>query len=389
MKSNNTNSISDIIFVIIFLILLFIPMLKIDNSEASPEENKFLSKWKPLINEDVKINLKFGTDFNNWYSDRFNQRKKLIYFYNLINYYFFSKNDQGYYDKKKLACIFNFEFFHYDLQTFKDLINYLIDFNKILKNKNIKLYIIITPQRVDIEPININPYNKDFFCKHEINYINYLNKNNILNIIYPVNELKQEAKNNITFYKTSFHWTDDAAFVAYQELMKMIKKDFPNIKSLNRNDFNYFYDNRIRVDYNEIKKFGDNFLRFGVPPKELSKYGKFTYKYYRHKNIKELKDKSIDEKFRKINYFYYPKGQNLRVILIGPSTSEAFSHFIPFTFKNVKKIRTNLVQGIEDSNTYKFFKYYNNEIFDYKPDIIIFCLPYFSLYQISTLFETE
>ena len=75
--------------------------------------------------------------------------------------------------------------------------------------------------------------------------------------------------------------------------------------------------------------------------------------------------------------------------MIGPSTIEAFSHFIPFTFKNVKKIRINIVKGIDDSDTYKIFKYYEKEIFDYNPDIIIFCFPYFSFYQLPHLFERD
>ena len=72
------NKLIDLVFLLAFLILLFIPISKIDFSKISKQENRTLAKFKPLINSEHKLNRNFSKDFEAWFSDRFNKRDIFI-----------------------------------------------------------------------------------------------------------------------------------------------------------------------------------------------------------------------------------------------------------------------------------------------------------------------
>ena len=76
----------DIVFVVLFIILLFIPMMKISDAEKSKQENRVLAKYEPLFNNG-KLNKKFGPQFDNWFNDRFNGRNFLISIFSNLSYY--------------------------------------------------------------------------------------------------------------------------------------------------------------------------------------------------------------------------------------------------------------------------------------------------------------
>lgn len=68
----------DIIFLTIFFIMLLIPFSHINKEDKSLSENRMLAKWKPLINQEGKLNYNFGKDFESWFNDRFNTREFLV-----------------------------------------------------------------------------------------------------------------------------------------------------------------------------------------------------------------------------------------------------------------------------------------------------------------------
>ena len=69
------------------------------------------------------------------------------------------------------------------------------------------------------------------------------------------------------------------------------------------------------------------------------------------------------------------------------SQNENLTEFIPFTFKHVKRLRNNNVQGIKAEEEFKIIKYYKDEILEYKPNIIIFCITYNNISELHKLFE--
>ncbi|MBQ8660319.1 MAG: hypothetical protein IJ473_01910, partial [Alphaproteobacteria bacterium] len=63
----------DAVFITLFGVILFIPMMKISDKEKSDKENRMLAKYQPLFSNG-KLNEKYGSQFDSWFNDRFNGR---------------------------------------------------------------------------------------------------------------------------------------------------------------------------------------------------------------------------------------------------------------------------------------------------------------------------
>ena len=241
----------DIIFLTIFFVFLFIPMSNINQDERSIQENRMLAKWQPLV-KDNKINFNFGKDFEAWFNDRFNFRQIFVNIYNSI--FFKQILANGIIDKKTGFTYFNGLFRHSTIKQIKGNIQYLYDFDDFCKKHNIKLYTLIVPSKADIHEtrLAIKRFSlKDEKRKHKefMDYVQEVQTENKIKIVYPYNAMKKVSSDKLLYFKTEHHWTDDGAFIGYKELMKEIKKDFPDVKILSTGDFDYFYDKKVRGDW--------------------------------------------------------------------------------------------------------------------------------------------
>ncbi len=359
-------------------------MSKINKAERSAAENRRLAVYKPLINKG-KINYNFGKNYDSWFSDRFNLREHFIELNKFIKFVINRKAVKGYIDNSTGFLYMDWEFTHFDMNIIKSNFKYLVRLNNFCKSNNIKLYILITPQKSDIYVPDNKLYKiKDNNHNKFLSFISDINNKNELKVIYPYNELKAESKNNFVFFKTEHHWTDDGAFTGYKELMKEIKKDFPQVKVLTQDDYTYFYDEKIRGGFDRRFRYGTTCNSIHIPKYFHKKYHNVNYRYYKHKQSKNLRRKTIIKSPRRKKIFYYSDGTDLKVIMLGTSQNENLGEFIPFSFKNT--IRMRLVEG---KVKLKYIKYYKKEILDYKPDIIIYCIPYVEIKYQYNLFSKE
>jgi len=388
-KTLKNQSRIEIIFLTIFFTMLFVPMSHIDRvTTRSGTENRNLAEYKPLFEKGYKINYNFGNDFNNWFNDRFYLRKNLIHFQKYILYYTFShfvkcSSGKGI-DKHNdfLYC----ERYIYSKVVLDKSFNALKKFNKFCVENNIKLYTIIVPEK---EQVYMLPKTKRLINDHIKEYINK-KKYSQLNIIYPVEELKKASDNQYMYFKTEHHWTDDGAFIGYLTIMDEIKKAYPFVKILDYKDFDYKYNKEVQADWEEnVFTYGQTCDNLALPQPLCQKSLNVNYRYFTHKDAGSLKKEIVDEQFIKHKNYVYDKGVNLRVVLLGTSMSENLSKFLPYSFKNTKRIRLNNVKGVpNDSKTYfKIMKYNKAQILNYKPDIIIFCITYSNFPSLSQLFE--
>lgn len=356
-------------------------MMHINKADVSFGENRVLAKWHGFINEDKSINYNFGADFNNWFNDRFGLRKVLIPLYKSIELILTQQPKNGLIDKETGFLYVNYELNFIDIDIIKENFKEYFKLQEWADKNKIKLYFLIVPNKTSIytpADFKISPHHNDF--------INYLTQINQSNIIYPYQELLEGKKKDYVFFKTEHHWNDYGAFMGYQSLMKEIKKDYPKARILNEDDFNFFYDKKIRGDFERKFSFGQSSTYLGLSSKLKKKYHQTDYRYFKHKDFDNLSVKVIDEDFHKEKLYYYPKGANLRVIQLGTSMNENLDEFLPFSFKNVKRIRNNNVKSIPPEDEFKIMKYYEKEILDYKPDILIYCLTYWNLYGLKDTF---
>lgn len=389
-KTIENKSRIEIIFLSIFFIFLFIPMSHISQEEISKQENRYLAKWQPIVNENGELNFDFGKNFNDWFNDRFCLRKNFINFNNSIKILFTSKCEKGFLDKNTYTTYPNWSFGHHDIELIKDNFKALYQFNDYCKKNNIKLYTLIVPQKADVHPTKYNFIQDDY--KHDafLNYVKELQQENKIKIIYPYEKIREEAQaGKIMYFKTEHHWTDEGAFVGYQELMKSINKDYPDIKVLTKNDFNIFSDKKIRGDFGRYFGYGQDCWRMGISEIICKKYHNFDYNYFKHKDFENLDENIINIEYHYGKLYQYNKGANHRIIQLGTSQNENLTEFIPFTFKAVKRLRNNNVKGIKFEDEFKIIKYYQEEILEYNPEIIIFCITYGNIKELHNLFTME
>lgn len=230
----------DIVFLLIFFVFLFVPMSNINQDNISKQENRTLAVWQPFIKKNGEINFNFGKDYEKWFNDRFNLRE---FFVNTNDFkLFLSKNwitkdvMQGNNDwlflgwQESKDSYTNSKMFSNEELTRID--NYLNNINEYCKKHNKKFYFLIAPDKSRIYPEHYPEKIKQLSnISRSIQLINYIKKHSNVKVIYPKDRLLSEKGENLLYWKQDTHWNLLGAYYGYLELIKVIKKDFPNLSS--------------------------------------------------------------------------------------------------------------------------------------------------------------
>lgn len=102
-----------------------------------------------------------------------------------------------------------------------------------------------------------------------------------------------------------------------------------------------------------------------------------------------LKVKERDISLHRDKLYYYPNGYDKKVILLGTSQSENLCEFLPFSFKNVLRLRNNSVKDVSPKDDFKIMKRFQKDILEYKPDILIFCITKGNVSSLHNMFNME
>jgi hypothetical protein len=113
-----------------------------------------------------------------------------------------------------------------------------------LNEQNKKFYITITPDKNTVYP----EYMPDAVKKGEKSrmdqLIDYLKANTDLTVIDYREELLAAKANNpkeLLYYKYDSHWTNHGGYIAYKKIAETIKKDFPDIPIMQKDDYQIDY----------------------------------------------------------------------------------------------------------------------------------------------------
>ena len=393
-KTLKNQSRTDIIFLLIFFILLFVPMVKLDTKVFSEKELRTLAKYQPFIT-DNKINYDWGNNYNNYFSDHFYLRDEIIKYYDRFKYFIAYKNYvlPGHAILNK-STNWGFRIEPYSLAVYDDLsdetvkriVSNLTRLNDFCNSHNIKFYLVVVPAKEDIykEQNIYKPAGKN----ENFNKIyEYAKKNTDLKIVFPAEQFKSLGKTNFVFFKTDHHWTHYGAFTGYTLLANEIKKDFPQFLPETKKDFDISKNKLVLSDFTREYTTGQTLYAFlNLDDKKIAeKVLDVEYPYYIHKKHKSLKtDIDYDNK---IKDFHFPAKNNLTALEIGNSQSENFNSFLPYSFKHLRYLRANnskrkFVDEIKMSG-------YENEILKMKPDILILTVSSAYIIPLKNMYESE
>ncbi len=338
-KFKEKTSRIDIVFVTVFFVLLFIPMMKISDAEKSEKENRMLAKYVPFI-KDGQINLKYSTNFESWYNDRFLGRDFLINIYNFlekrINPNRGNKNgligDDGWLFTTSSNSIAMYRhanlFTEEELQTIgKNLTEFVAEAKKrgvqevyfYLSNDKESLYgeyypdwIVQLDQPSRLEQLYA-------FIKQnypEIKMFNFANQ---------LRNIKNQGE--VLFFKAGTHMNPLGAFYEYHFLMQEIQKDFPELNPLSLQDF---YVEEGVVDDKDIYK-----------ALNLSD-STYDYRNFRNLVLKLKKPVNATWNINKVNTNYHRmESCNLklkkryRIITLNDSFLLYYKNYMSETFSNV------------------------------------------------------
>ena len=367
-KTIKNQSRIDIIFLLIFFVILFIPMSKINQDEISKQENRTLTKWKSLITKDNKINLNFGKDYEKWFNDRFNGRPLFIVVDDILKI----KLSMFYYTKQNLILNKRNNWLGSKINvknkamfTDEELDKALQDVNRIKKicdENNIKLYILIAPTKEEIYSQEI--FNIDYnLYEKTLQMQKYIEQNTNVPIILAYESLKELAKSELAYFKPDHHWTDAGAYQGYLLLMNEIKKNFPNIYISKPSDYEYYYSNKIRV---APEKFYEG-RTYKVMDLHDESILDTSYKYFKHKDFDKIQitKTNCENGCWEYSYKYHKEYPNL--YFYGNSFTLNLLQILPFSFKNTKNIYIPAHQN--NSN----LKLYEEDIKKTKPDVLVLC----------------
>ena len=376
-KVEQLKSRIDIVFVSVFFVFLFIPMMHVSEVEKSEQENRMLAKYVPLL-QDGKINLKYGENFERWFNDRFWGRDILtdIFFKLQFNINRFYQNNRAIYDKKS-GWMFNKPYVEPipDDRKIASIMNGIRAFDKFCKENKIRFYIMIVPKKESIYQDELSVaigYDKakdEQFQRYVEKIKSSLDEDRV---VYPYAELKKASETDYVFFKTSHHWTDWGAYIGYRSLMSKIKKDFSNVSVVSLKDYNKSESKFLREDFWRNYDLGHTVGLLKLRSIAEEKILKTNYNYY--DNVQNLKVAIINEvgKFGKL--FEFKKGSPHKLLMIGTSQNEDLSQFLPYSFYQTKYIRLNNVKNVKDEDMFKVMKLYRNDILNFSPDLIVFTI---------------
>lgn len=340
-KLVENNSRIDIVFVVCVVAFMFVPVLKINHDEISVQENRTLAKYTPLI-EKSKINYSFGKNFEGWFNDRFFGRKFFIDMNSAINLFINKKitSDAAMQGKdnwlftKRWKSVETYQnkylFSDEELSKIKEKVERL---QAWLAKQNTKFYIMLIP---DKERVYAEFYPDGYEKINDISKIEqvseFIKNNTTVPVIYPFEALVRSKNDHILYYKTGTHWNHRGAYVAYQELLKRLQKDFPSLKMMKESDFNIV--SKLEADVDIASALG--FDAYKTFPKEDLTYDVFEVKNPKTTSVHTFVNK--DKRIESFDYVNSDTSKNLKAVFYADSMFLRMNWYVAESFKQMQHI---------------------------------------------------
>jgi len=253
--------ISQIIFLIIFMLMILVPVMFIDLSggNVSEQENRILAT-RPAISTMSHSPSDFIEQFDDWFSDNVGFRESLISMYRMIEEagnpiqytdgqytYLIGENGHRYFAHTDGLLISKFQ----GKQFLSDdqlhgLSKGMKKIEQELEERNIPLIVMIPPDKESVYP---EYYPKEIIRGPEPDQLEIITEHlneNINATVYNCRQRLVDEKENYLPYNKAVgdlsHYNKIGGFFEYIELMEQINIYFPDIKPYTIEDVNITYD---------------------------------------------------------------------------------------------------------------------------------------------------
>ena len=218
-------------FTFLVLLVSVIPLLDMNMSEITKQENRTLAKF-PELKKEGKLNTYYGKEFESWLGDRFWERDKLINarFQMLYKINGRIENDDAFMGDNGWIFPKDLAIFHpvrKQRHWVKKSAEKLKQFVNKFKGKNIPIYLVLIPDRGLIYQKYWKRYYKNWSLLDAVEEMGKLLENypNI-KIISLTTELQEAAKSELVFYKNDSHLTPLSESIIAKKIFSTLKKDY-------------------------------------------------------------------------------------------------------------------------------------------------------------------
>lgn len=381
---------SDVFLLVTFFLCTLIPMIYISDEVKNVRENRMLAV-KPTLKQILRGGT--GGGYEEWFNDHVGGRTALIKLRDIIRNmlsHVISTQKAIYLKEKGWSFVLPLESRIDGSPAFiNSVVQSLVQLNQFCQQNQIKLYVMDVPRKENVyKELLSDEYGfdeKTFTRTSQVQEtIRNETRKHLIPWIYPYEALRNASKRDFVYFKWTHHWTDWGAFVGYQELMKEIRKDFPDIPVASLNDFRKSTNCFIRDDFHEDYFLGRYlWINYNYGDGDDAPRERTQYNYYDHKRGDIVTYKV--GKFTKD--FSYPRGKH-KIMLIGTSQNENLCHFLPYSAALTKYIRLNMGQ-VKGTETWKILKLYKKDILAFKPEILVLSIPSEDIPQIREFSSTK
>lgn len=234
-------------------------------THQTESENRMLAVFPEL---NINQLDKFPREFDTYLDDNFTFRVPFLNFYHELKFQMkvspnkkdvlIGKNGHFFIAQKDHE-IFSGKF-NYTEEKIDSMINVWEIRKKYLKEKNILFYWLIAPNKHHVYPEYLPPGYSEKNRNRILSLQDRFNKQFPSKLIYPLDAIVKHKDKRSAYFKQDNHWSNIGAFIAYEEVMKSLKNDFPEIKMLK-------YES---VHWKQVSKNDGNLLNFLGKEGELS-----------------------------------------------------------------------------------------------------------------------
>lgn len=148
-------------------------------------------------------------------------------------------------------------------------------------------YLVIGPNKSTIYPEYLPYYINVSDNSRTDQLLEYLKKNSTIKVIEIKDKLLEAKAKNQLYYKTDSHWNHNGSFICYMEIMKTLKKDYPELPVYSKSDFDVTPDTMLiggdisimLALKNEYRQVSYNYRRKEYMP-QLSNYHSKEYQIF-------------------------------------------------------------------------------------------------------------
>lgn len=232
MKKTN---ISNLIVVIAFLLLIFLPplMMNRESGKISETENRYLAPFPKILNEDGELVDGFKGSFENWLNDNIGYRNQFVKTSSNIQYNLLHKSPSEKVQIGKDGWFFytldnNIEIakgtYGINKELLENIKNTQEELQKYFNEKGIEYVLVLPPSKVSIYPEKISG-GQYSLMKTPVDIVSeYLREHTTIHVIDMKEQLLEAKKNRQVFFKTDTHWTEEGAYVGYKKIINDFNK---------------------------------------------------------------------------------------------------------------------------------------------------------------------